>query len=119
MPMGTVRDRMQLVLDAVNGLERILTGKSFEEFVANPDLAAAVERYVERLSAALGHAPRSMQRNHPDVDWDAIGTIGNLLRHVYDRGLDRQVWQVAKSNLPGLKHAVVATIREMEAGTAG
>ena len=61
MPMGTVRERMQLMLDAVNGLERNLAGKNFQDFAANPDLAAAVERYVERLSAALGHAPQSMQ----------------------------------------------------------
>jgi uncharacterized protein with HEPN domain len=116
MPMGNVRERVQRMLDAVNGLERNLAGKSFEEFAADPDLAAAVERYVERLSAALGHAPQSMQENHPNVDWQAIGSIGNLLRHIYDRSLDRQVWDIAKSNLPELKRAVSATIRAIDAG---
>lgn len=115
MPMGSDRERLQLMLDAVNGLERNLADRTFEEFVANPDLTAAVERYVERLSAALGHAPRPLEAEHPDVDWKAIASIGNLLRHVYDRNLDRQVWQVAKSNLPGLKRAIVATIRALDA----
>jgi len=114
MPMGTIRERMQLMLDAVIGLERNLAGKTFHDFVANPDLAAAVERYVERLSAALGHAPHSLQSNHPDVEWQAIATIGNLLRHVYDRSLDPRVWDVAKSNLPALKRAVLATIDEVD-----
>jgi uncharacterized protein with HEPN domain len=114
MPMGTVRERMQLMLDAVTGLERSLTGKTFQDFVASPDLAAAVERYVERLSAALGHAPNTLQSNHPEVDWQAIATIGNLLRHVYDRSLDPRVWDVAKGNLRALKCAVLATIDEVE-----
>jgi len=114
MPMGSVRERMQLMLDAVNGLERNLSGTSFEEFTANPDQTAAVERYVERLSAALGHAPRSMEASHSNVDWQAIAAIGNLLRHVYDRSLDQQVWQVAKSNLPDLKHAIVSTMRALD-----
>ena len=115
MPMGTDRERLQLMLDAVNGLERNLAGRSFEEFAANPDLAATVERYVERLSAALGHAPAMLTADHSAVDWQAIGTIGNLLRHIYDRSLDRQVWQVARSNLPGLKDAVISTIRKLDA----
>lgn len=116
MPMGTDRERLQLMLDAVNGLERNLSGKSFEEFVAHPDLAATVERYVERLSAALGHAPASLTAEHPAVDWQAIGAIGNLLRHIYDRSLDQQVWRVAKSNLPGLKDAIQSAIGKLETG---
>lgn len=115
MPMGTDRERLQLMLDAVNGLERNLAGKSFEEFAAHPDLAATIERYVERLSAALGHAPASLTANNPAVDWTAIGAIGNLLRHVYDRSLDLQVWRVAKSNLPGLKDAILSTLNEIDA----
>ena len=113
MPMGTIRERMQLMLEVVNDLERNLAGKNFEDFVANPDLTAAVERYLERISAALGHVPQSIQIKHPNVDWQGIVNIGNLLRHIYDRDLDRQVWQVAKSNLPELKRAVLATIREI------
>ena len=62
MPMGSDRERLQLMLDAVHGLERNLADRNFEEFVANPDLTAAVERYVERLSAALGHAPRPRKK---------------------------------------------------------
>ena len=115
MPMGTDRERLQLMLDAVNGIERNLAGKSFEDFAANSDLAATVERYVERLSAALGHAPASLTADHPAVDWRAIGAIGNLLRHIYDHSLDQQVWQVAKGNLPGLKAAILSTIRKLDA----
>lgn len=114
MPMGTDRERLQLMLDAVNGLERNLAGRSFEEFAANPDLAAAAERYVERLSAALGHAPPSLKADHPAVDWQAVAAIGNLLRHIYDRSLDQQVWRVATSNLPALKDAVMSTIRTLD-----
>lgn len=115
MPMGTDRERLQLMLDAVNGLERNLAGKSFEEFAAHPDLAATVERYVERLSAALGHAPESLTADHPAVDWQAIGAIGNLLRHIYDRSLDQQVWRLARSNLPGLKDAVLSALKKIDA----
>lgn len=116
MPMGTVAERTQLMLDAVNGIERLIGSKTYEDFVANPDLPAAAERYFERLSAALGHAPESLRTENSTVDWQAIATIGNLLRHVYDRSLDRRLWQVAKENLPGLKQAVLSTMRGIDAG---
>ena len=114
--MGTTRERMQLVLEIADALERNLNGKNFQDFVANPDLAAAVERYLERISAALGHMSQLLQVKHPDVDWEGIANIGNLLRHVYDRDLDQQVWHVAKSNVPELKRALLATVEELDSG---
>jgi uncharacterized protein with HEPN domain len=88
--MGNIRDRLQITLVIVNELERSLAGKNFQDFAANAGLLAAAERYLERISTALGHLPQSVQIKYPDVDWQGISEIGNLLRHVYDRTLDQQ-----------------------------
>lgn len=103
MPMGTIREQMQLILELANHVERNLAGKNFDDFAANSDLTAAVERYVERISAAVGHVPQSIQIKHPSADWDRIALIGNRLRHVYDRELDQKVWQLAKKKYPRTK----------------
>lgn len=112
MPMGTVRDRLRIVLDIANDITRLAANRTFEDAAANRDVMAAIERYVERLSAVLGHVPDAFKIEHPEVEWRDIGGMGNLLRHVYDRDLESGVWRVATGLVPPLKRAVEIAIAE-------
>jgi uncharacterized protein with HEPN domain len=47
-------------------------------------MAAAMERYLERLSEASRHVPQELKEKHPEVDWRGVADIGNVLRHAYD-----------------------------------
>jgi uncharacterized protein with HEPN domain len=110
--MGSTQERLQVALEAVDALERNIAGRTFQDYVSAPDLAACVERYLERLSAVLGHLPRSLQEKHAEVDWHAVGEVGNLLHHIYDRDLDRHVWGMATGHLPKLKRALLAMMQD-------
>ncbi len=76
---------------AAAAIERVTAGKTLEEYSADPDLAAAVERYLERLSEASRHVPETLKQKHPNIDWRAIADIGNVLRHAYDKIVDRRI----------------------------
>ena len=112
MTIGSVRDQLQLTVEAADALERNLAGRTFQDFMSHPDLAACIERYLERLSAALGHIPPSLQEKHTEVDWQAIRNTGYLLHHIFNHGLDRRVWEVATAHLPTLKRALLAMIED-------
>ncbi len=60
MAARRIGDRLRHMLEAAKAIERLAAGKTLEDFGAGPDLAAAVERYLERLSEGLPpHSPRT------------------------------------------------------------
>jgi uncharacterized protein with HEPN domain len=64
--------------------------------------ADAVERCLERVCEAahrLGEHAAEMMPNQP---WSDIRSMGNRLRHAYDRISLDVIWNAARSDLPGL-----------------
>ncbi len=41
-----------------------------------------------------------------DIDWRAVGAIGNVLRHEYHSTSAKIVWDVVMEDLPNLRRAV-------------
>ncbi|MCH9050578.1 MAG: DUF86 domain-containing protein [Proteobacteria bacterium] len=114
MAARRIGDRLRHMLQAVNAIERLAAGKTLKDFGADPDLAAAVERYLERLSEASRHIPQDLKQKHPEIDWRGVADIGNVLRHAYDQVSDRRVWEAVTDDLPPLKAAIEAMIVEVE-----
>lgn len=110
MPGGRVETRLAHMLDALGGIGRLTADKTLDEYITDPDLAAAVERYLERLSEASRHLPDSLKDTRPEIDWRGVADIGNVLRHTYDQVIDRRVWQIVTDDLAPLREAVEAMI---------
>ncbi len=52
----------------------------------------------------------------PDQPWQAIRSLGNVLRHAYD-GVDPGViWRIVRDNLNSLKQSVERGLANFEAG---
>ena len=109
-------DRLGHMLGALNAIERLAWGKTLTAYRADPDLEAAIERYLERLSEASRHVPNDLKERHPEVDWRGVADIGNALRHAYDQLSDHRIWQVVTDELPSLRSAVEGMIAEIAQG---
>jgi len=59
-----------------------------------------------RETEASRHIPPEMKEWHPEVPWQDIASIGNILRHEYAKIDDRIVWNVTRKNLEALERAV-------------
>ena len=101
------------MLEAAQAVQRLASGKTLTDYRADPDLAAAIERHLERLSEASRHLPSSLKNDHPQIDWRGVADIGNVLRHAYDQVIDRRIWQTITEDVPEL----IATIEAMIAET--
>ena len=101
-----VRDRLSQILEAAAAIERLTAGRSLDDYVADSDRVASVERYIERLSEASRYIPKALKREHPTVDWRGLVDVGNALRYAYDERVDGQVWRVASLALAPLVSAV-------------
>ena len=104
------------MLAAVEAIERLTAGMSLDGYQATPDMAAAVERYLERLSEASRHVPNELKAGHAGIDWRGVADIANALRHAYDQISDRRVWRTVTDDLPPLKAAVKAMLAEVGQG---
>jgi uncharacterized protein with HEPN domain len=113
MDVERIRDRLQHMLEAIAAIERLTAGKTIADYSANPDMAAAVERYIERLSEASRHVPDELKTSQPQMEWRAIADVGNVLRHTYDQVSDRRIWQIVTDDLAPLKTALEKMLAQL------
>ena len=91
------------ILDAIDGIEAAVHGKTFEEFQSDWLLRHGVQRGLEIISEASRHIPEA-----PGVPWRELRSIGNLLRHEYHRIADAIIWNAVVDELGPLRRGVEA-----------
>jgi uncharacterized protein with HEPN domain len=103
-------DPRKYLWDAVNAAELargFARGRSFQDYVSDAMLRAAVEREFEILGEALNH----LSKVAPEIasaipELPRIVAFRNILIHGYATVDDALVWQVLKEKLPELERAI-------------
>lgn len=106
MSKNKILVRLEDILEAIAGIERMLEGITFDVFAATWHLQRAAERGLEIISEASRSIPVEMRVLEPEIPWPQIAGIGNLLRHEYQRVEPLIVWNIVADHLPHLKVAV-------------
>jgi uncharacterized protein with HEPN domain len=114
MPRAPVSDRLQHILDALARIEALTAGKSFGDYAADWVVRDAVERNLERLCEASRHISDDLKARHADIRWRLVADLGNVLRHAYDAIVDERIWDIVTNDLPPLKAAIEAMLRDAE-----
>ncbi len=94
------------ILDRIEKIFSVTTGKTFEDFEADWMLRFAVERAIENISEAARQIPDEILNLRPDIPWPMIKGIGNILRHEYHRIAPKTIWNVVTLYLRPLQTAV-------------
>jgi uncharacterized protein with HEPN domain len=110
----TLADRVWHILEAIQDIERALSNKTYDEFVADRLLRAAVERLVEIVCEATRRIPDEVQRTEPAIAWQKVIDFGNRLRHAYHVVDAAIVWQIVRNDLPPMKAFAQRIIAESE-----
>ena len=110
----SVRPALRAILEAIDGIETAVHGRTLDDFAADWLLRHGVQRGVEIVSEAVRRIPATMLDAHPDIPWAQIMGIGNVLRHEYHRVSDVIVWNVVQRHLGPLKAAIVALDRALD-----
>jgi uncharacterized protein with HEPN domain len=64
-----------------------------------------VERGVEIISEASRRLPAQLKARHPDIPWQKVAGIGNVLRHNYENISAPIMWKLVREDLPQLERA--------------
>jgi uncharacterized protein with HEPN domain len=76
---------------------------SYELFAADKKTINAVIRSLEVLGEATKHIPPSFRKKYPDIPWNKMAGMRDVLIHDY-MGIDLMtVWKVSQERLPLLK----------------
>jgi uncharacterized protein with HEPN domain len=104
--------RIGHMLSSIANIRRLLNDQSLEIFVANADMRAACERYLEILSEASRHVPEVWRVQHgSEVPWRRVFDLGNVLRHAYHTVDAIILWEIYESDLDPLQIALEAMLQ--------
>ena len=90
------------MLDAARSEVRFVSLKSFEEYLEDEVLQAALERKIEIIGEAARRISEDFKRLHQTVPWRQIIAQRNVIVHEYGEIDQSLIWNVIKENLPNL-----------------
>jgi uncharacterized protein with HEPN domain len=75
-------------------------------------LAAASERFLEKICEAAKYIPAERKAQHAQIPWEQIRGLGNRLRHAYDDIDPQIIWTIIQEDLMPLREVAEAMLKE-------
>lgn len=97
------------ILKEIEFLHSVRDRTTFESFKASSSDVRAASYSIMVISEAVRRIPADWLDEHPATPWHAIRTIGNKLRHEYQRISEIILWGVITTHSATLK----ATVEDM------
>ncbi len=94
------------IRDAIDKIERYISGIIFNDFASNDMMIDAVVRELAIIGEATNNLSDGYRRSHPDIPFRDIIDMRNILIHDYAGVNTKVVWDTCKKNLPELKQFV-------------
>jgi uncharacterized protein with HEPN domain len=107
----TLGDRLVHILTAIEEIRAALTGRSLEDFTADPLRRMAVERLFEIISEASRYIPDGMKDQERTIAWRNLADLGNVLRHTYHRVDPKILWDIVENDLEPLKRFIERVVQ--------
>jgi uncharacterized protein with HEPN domain len=103
------------ILECIRRIEED-THDGHEVFLRTHTLQDAVLRNLQILSESTQRLSEGSKVKHPDIEWKRIAAFRNFLVHNY-LGIDMErIWEIVQRDVPALKRAALAVLREVEGG---
>jgi uncharacterized protein with HEPN domain len=94
------------ILDAIGAIRDYTQSLTREAFGRDRKTVDAVLRNLEVIGEAVKQVPADVRSAHPDVEWQKIAGLRDILIHAYF-GVDLDiVWDVVSNKLPVLERRI-------------
>lgn len=93
---------LQDILDSCNRIERFIGSISLDEFSHDEKTMSAVRDQIMIIGEAVKQIPEDMKGKYPEVSWDEIAGMRDVLIHAYFRTDERLIFLTATRDIPEL-----------------
>lgn len=83
-------------------VEQIVSGITYEQFVADIRIYYSVMKNVEVIGEAANMPTRHFRETHTELPWRLIDSMRNVLVHGYAQVSDADLWQTATNDIQPL-----------------
>ena len=97
--------RLTDIVEAIERIRYVLGDLSLDAFERDWERQWLVERGVEIVSEASRHLTPELKARHPEIPWQKVAGIGNVLRHNYENIAAAVMWKLAQADLSELEAA--------------
>jgi uncharacterized protein with HEPN domain len=98
LPFRDNSTHLQDILEAIDHIERFLTGIDLEAYKADFKTKFAVERQMQVIAEAAVRLGEDADAIAPGPDWRGFRGMGNILRHAYHR-IDDELGRVNTNDI--------------------
>jgi uncharacterized protein with HEPN domain len=96
------KDRIEDILEAISNLQEYVRGMTFQEFSADKRTLQAAAYEIGIIGEAARHVPPEVRDRCPEIPWDKMQGIRNVVVHEYFRLDVAILWQTITDSLPPL-----------------
>ena len=108
------RGRLEDILKYAQNVEQIISGVSYEQFVADIRIYYSVMKNVEVIGEAANMLTRHFREEHCELPWRLIISMRNVLVHGYAQVSDADLWQTAANDIKPLREQVQRYLDEID-----
>jgi uncharacterized protein with HEPN domain len=83
VPPRDWKQRIADILEAVERIQRYTSGMDLDSFSADDRTVDAVVRNITVIGEAARSVPDEVRRAHPEIPWDEMRGIRNVIVHDY------------------------------------
>jgi uncharacterized protein with HEPN domain len=94
--------RLTDIIDAIERVRGVVKDTPLDAFEADWQRQWLVERGVEIISEASRRLTDELKARHPEIPWQKVAGIGNVLRHEYGNIAAPVMWTLVRDSLPQL-----------------
>jgi uncharacterized protein with HEPN domain len=95
--------RLDDMIEAAARVREVLGDLSIEALEADWQRHWLLQRGIEIISEASRHLPPALKARHPEIPWQKVAGIGNVLRHGYEDVAAPILWKLVREDLPPLE----------------
>ncbi|MFH1235611.1 MAG: DUF86 domain-containing protein [Parcubacteria group bacterium] len=94
--------RISDILDCIEYIRVYTQDLTLSEFQADQKTIDAVLRNLEIIGEAARHTPKEITKRYPDIPWDEMRTMRNIVIHEYFGVNLNIIWHTTQVNLPSI-----------------
>lgn len=95
--------RLTDIIEAIERIQAVLSDVPLEVFETDWQRQWLIERGVEIVSEASRRLADELKARHPEIPWQKVAGIGNVLRHDYESVAAPVLWKLAQADLSVLE----------------